>query len=167
MKHLRPLVPILVMALSVGGCTIDSNRRSADVLSVNLDFDFRDASYVGAVASASYNIPEITRSVVDHGAVLMYFREQGTWTALPYSFGVEAPDAPVVDYTVSIGFGFEHRMVEIFVELSTDEVWDDVLDRLPGGYDMKAVVINDRAFRKNGPDPTNWEAVRDYYGLPD
>ncbi len=167
MKRRILLLPLLLLALTAAGCTIDSNKRAAEVLSVNLAFDFDDAAYVGTVASASYQMPEITRSVVDHGAVLMYFREQGTWTALPYSFGVESADLAAVDYTVSIGFGYDHRLVEVFVELSTDEVWDDVLGRLPLGYDLKAVIINDRAFRKTGPDPTNYEAVRDYYGLGD
>lgn len=165
MRNLLPLALILSLALT--GCTIESNRRGADVLSVNLRFSFNDASYVGAVASASYSMPEISRSVVEHGAVLLYFREQGTWTALPYSFGVESPDLAAVDYTVSLGFGYEHRTIEFFAELSTSEVWDEVLDRLPSGYDLKAVIINDRSFNKNGPDPRNYEAVRDYYGLVD
>lgn len=138
-------------------------------MSVPLRFDFNEAAYVGNVASVGYTMPEISRSVVDHGAVLLYFREQGTWTAMPYTFGVESADIPAVDYSVSFGFGYEHRLLEVFVELSSgsDEVWDLALSGLPNGYDMKAVIINDRAFSKNGPDPSNYEAVRDYYGLVD
>lgn len=164
----RPVLLLaLVSFLAASGCAVDASRDGADVRSVNFRFHFSDADYVGTVASAAYDIPEITRSVVQDGAVLLYFREQGTWTALPYTFGVEAPDLPAVDYTVSMGYGFDHRLIEIFVELSTQEVWDDVLDRLPGSYDLKVVVINDRAFHKNGPDPANYEAVRDFYGLTD
>ncbi|MFW5955676.1 MAG: hypothetical protein ACOCSK_02940 [Rhodothermales bacterium] len=153
--------------LTLGGCTIE--RNETQVRSVNLLFDFRDASFFGSVASSAFAVPEVTRSVADNGAVLMYFREQGTWTALPYTFGVESRDLAAVDFTVSLGFAFETSTIEFFTELSSDAdvVWDDALSLLPLQYELKAVIINDRSFRKNGPDPNNYEAVRDFYGLTD
>jgi hypothetical protein len=166
MRHLSlPLA--LVIALSVAACDVTNVYSDTEVASVPLVFRFNDASFNGAVASIQYTMPEISQPVVDHGVVMVYFRDQGTWSALPYAFGVESGELPAVDYTVSIGYGFERRMLEIFVELSTPDVWDAALDRLQSRYDMRAVVIRDRAFGKNAPDLTNYEAVRDYYGLPD
>jgi hypothetical protein len=54
--------------------------------------------------------------VVEEGPVTAYVHEAGTWTALPYTYGVEAPEQPIVDYAVSLGYGFEIGFVELFYE---------------------------------------------------
>lgn len=169
MRRLFWAFPAFFVVLTLNACsdTPVAPAGEAGVVSVPLVFSFEDAAYNGAVASAQFTMPEIGRSVVDHGAVLLYFRDQGTWTALPYTFGVESLDLEAVDFTVSMGFGFDHRLLELFVELSTPEVWDDALDLLPAEYSLKAVIINDRVFSKNGPDMSDYEAVREYYGLPE
>ena len=163
-RILTPL--ILVAAVFAAGCEHPVQPQGeAGVISFPLTFRFADARYDGAVASVQFDAPEITRGVVEHGAVLLYFRDQGTWTAMPYSIGIEALHVEAVDFTISMGFGFERRLIEMFVELSTADVWDDALDLLPSRYELKAVVINDRAFGKNAPDYSDYEAVRAYYGL--
>jgi hypothetical protein len=162
------LVPlILVSALVLSACDVTKVYSDTEVASVPLVFRFSEASFNGRVASVQFNMPEISQPVVDHGAVMVYFRDQGTWTALPYSFGVESAEVPAVDYTVSMGYAFEDRFLEAFFEISTAEVWDDALDRLQPRYDMRAVIIRDFAYGKNGPDFSNYEAVRQYYGLPE
>lgn len=157
----------LFLALSVAGCDVTNVYSDTEVASVPLTFRFNDATFNGGVASVQYTMPEISQPVVDHGVVVVYFRDQGTWTALPYAFGVESEDLPAVDYTVSIGYAFERRMLEVFFEVSTPDVWDAALDRLQNRYDLRAVVIRDLAFGKNAPDLSNYEAVRAYYGLPE
>jgi hypothetical protein len=161
------LLPLLFAAVIASGCEVTNVHSDTEVRSVPLTFSFNNASFNGAVASVQFNMPEISQAVVDHGVVMVYFRDQGTWTAMPYTFGVESAELPAVDYTVSMGYGFELRFLEVFVEISTADVWDDVLDRLPSGYDMRAVIIRDYGYGKNSVDLTNYEAVKAYYGLTD
>lgn len=165
----RLLTPfILVFAILAAGCEYPVKPQGdAGVISFPLTFRFADARFDGNVASVQFDAPEITRGVVEHGAVLVYFRDQGTWTAMPFTIGVEALHVEAVDFTISIGYAFERRLVETFVEISTEDVWDDALDLLPSRYDLKVVVINDRPFGKNAPDFSDYEAVRAFYGLTD
>lgn len=133
----------------------------ASVHAITFDFDMDDASINGPVASVQYDVPSITPSVVDDGAVLVYFREQGTWTAMPYTFAEESPDLPAVDYTITLGYGYDDEFLEVFYEASTTEV---DLSAQPM-REVKAVIIDDFAAGKVGVDLTDYEAVAEYYGL--
>ena len=117
---------------------------NANVISFNFNFSLDEAVFNGPVASEQYNLPEITPSVVDGGAVLVYFRDQSTWTALPFTVGVESSDLAAVDYTFTLGFGYDDGFLEVFVEASSDDdvVWDDILTLLPPDYEMKIVIID-------------------------
>jgi len=141
---------------------------NANVFSFNFEFALDQAVFNGAVASRQYDAPEISPSVVDGGAVLVYFRDQGTWTALPFTVGVESRDLAAVDYTFSIGYGYDDDFLEVFLEASTDDdvVWDDIVSLLPERYEMKAVIIDGFALGKNSDlDLRDYEAVKAYYGL--
>lgn len=141
---------------------------NANVISFNFTFSFDQAVFNGAVASEQYDVPEITPSVVDGGAVLIYFRDQGTWTALPFTVGVESADLAAVDYTFTLGFGYDDAFLDVFVEASTDDdvVWDDILTLLPPDYDMKIVIIDGFFLGKNtNLDLSDYEAVSAYFGL--
>lgn len=138
-----------------------------DVFSVNFVFSIDDAIINDNVASAQFSVPDLTASVVDEGAVLLFFREQGTWTAMPFTYGIESadPDLDAVDYTVALNFGYEIGFIEPFYEASInlDFVPDDVLpDR-----EMKAVIIDGFIAGKSSVDHTNWESVKAAYGLAD
>lgn len=136
---------------------------NANVFTVNFTFSMADAVINDNVASVQYDVPGLTPSVVDEGAVLMFFREQDTWTAMPYTFAVESPDLPAVDYTISLGFGYDVHFIEVFYEASTDAVTlEDQPDRL-----MKAVIVDGFPAGKAPVDLTDYEAVRVYYGLED
>ena len=142
---------------------------NANVFSFNFIFSFDAAVFNGAVASQQFDVPEITPSVVDGGAVLLYFRDQGTWTALPFTVGVESNDLAAVDYTFTMGYGYDDSFLEVFVEASTDAdvVWDDILTLLPASYDMKIVIIDGFVLGKNlDLDLRDYEAVKTYFGLP-
>ena len=162
---------ILLFLLTAGGsgCVVEESvgppgpPGNANVFSLNFDFLLADAIFNGTVASVQYDIPDISASVVDEGAVLMFFRDQGTWTAMPYSYGVESQDVPAVDYTVSFGFGYEVGFLEVFYEVSIDAIdVSDLTDRV-----MKAVIIDGFPFGKSSVDLTDWETVKNLFNLND
>jgi hypothetical protein len=134
---------------------------------VNFTFSVDDAIINGTVASAQFDVPSITPSVVDDGAVLMFFRDQGTWTAMPFTYGVESadPDLDAVDYTVTLSFGYDDGFVEPFYESSID------IDQLPVDVtpdrQMKVVIIDAFLAGKKAIDHSNWEEVKQAYGLQD
>ncbi len=143
---------------------------NANVISFNFNFSFDEAVFNGAVASEQYTVPEITPSVVDGGAVLVYFRDQSTWTALPFTVGVESSDLAAVDYTFTLGFGYDDGFLEVFVEASSDDdvVWDDILTLLPPDYEMKIVIIDGFFLGKNSTlDLRDYKAVKAHFGLKD
>lgn len=170
-NHLLSLLYVL-LALGASGCIIEESVGPegpmgppgiANVFSLGFDFYLQDAVVNGAVASVQYQVPDLTASVVGDGAVLMFFRDQGTWTAMPYTFGVESQDLPAVDYTVSLGFGYEVGFLEVFYEASTDAI---DLRQLPD-REMKLVVIDGWYYGKRSVDLTDWEAVKAAFGLTD
>ena len=136
---------------------------NANVFSVNFDFSMLDAIFNGKVASVQYDVPGITPSVVDDGAVLVFFREQGTWTALPYTFGYDNPDIQAVDFVVTFGFGYDDGFLEVFYEASAEGV---SLENMPD-REMKAVIVDGFPAAKASIDLTDYEAVKAFFGLKD
>lgn len=165
MKPLRsiPLVAALLLLVSACDATTYHDGRDASVITHTVSFSTASASINGNVASVQYEVPDISQGVVDYGAVLAFYREQGTWTAMPYTYGVESTEVPAVDYTVTLGYAYERRLMEIFYEASTDAV---DLRKLPGRT-VRFVIIRDLAYGKNGPDLRSYEQLQSYYGLPD
>lgn len=150
--------------LSLSACDGDGPSgpgREASVHTVTFPFEMADAVINGPVASVQYDVPSITPSVVDHGAVLAYFREQGTWTAMPYTFAEESPDLPAVDFTITLGYAFDDQFLEVFYEASTGEI---SLENQPD-REIRAVVIDGYSAGKAGIDLTDYNAVAEYYGL--
>ncbi|CAM3242769.1 hypothetical protein [Rhodothermus bifroesti] len=123
--------------------------------------------YNGPVASVGYEVPEISASVVEGGAVLVYFYEQGTWTALPYTFAYESSELPAVDFTVTLGYAFEVGFLEIFYEASTEAVDLRRLGLVQTPRRLKVVIIDGFPLAKMPVDVRNYEAVRAYFGLSD
>lgn len=163
------LTPILfvLMALSstvMTGCVFEADKGSVEVRSLEVLFTMDDAVINGPVASAQYGVPGITPEVTDFGVVMAYFREQGTWTAMPYTFGEESPDLPAVDYTITMGYGYDDGLLEIFYEASTEEApLFDQPDRR-----IKIVIIDDLSISSAANlDLTNYEAVKAEFGLQD
>lgn len=160
---------MFLLVFVASGCVIEEGvgpegpPGNANVFSLNFEFNMADADVNGTVASVQYTVPDITPLVVDEGAVLLFFRDQGTWTALPYTFGVESPTLPAVDYTVSMGYGFDDQFLEVFYETSTESVnFNTLPDRT-----IKAVIIDGFAFGKKSIDLTDWNVVKEVFGLKD
>jgi hypothetical protein len=160
----QPATKLLALFLILGatGCVLEESvgpsgpqgpPGNANVFTLNFDFFVNDAAINGNVASVQYDVPDITLGVVQDGAVLLYFRDQGTWTAMPYTFFTPA------GRIVSFGFGYEEGFLEVFYETAS-------LDpSLLPDREMKAVVIDGFPAFKSGPDLTDYEAVSAFYGL--
>jgi hypothetical protein len=168
------LILLLLAPLAVAGCDGDDDRVQTDILTLTDTFSLNDTdvAFTDFVANIRYTVPAITANVVANGAVLVFLEDlEGTWTALPYTYGIEAPDQPVVDYTVSIGYAFDTDLVDVFVEASSsdDVVWDEILeDPLLGtSRRIRFVVFNTFVSGKNDVDLTDYEALRARYGLPE
>lgn len=165
----RLLAVICIAALGLGGCDQGpigppgppGPPGDPAVYTFTVDFLMAEAQFNGPIASIQYDAPEITPRVVQTGAVMAYFREQGTWTALPYTYGVESPDLPAVDRTVTLGFAYEVDFVEVFYEASRPAV----LDLLPDQR-IKVVVLDSYAARRAADvDLRDYAAVRAHFGL--
>jgi hypothetical protein len=101
-----------------------------------VDFIVEDALHEETFLSQVYDAPEVTRGVVEQGMVTAYYREQGTWTAMPYTYGVESPDLAAVDYTVTFAYAYEEGFVELFYEVSNEAAFPSLVDR-----EVKFVVL--------------------------
>ena len=161
---------LLLAALTVALTSCDSDdyreepRDRPVVQSFFVNFDLDDANFEGPFASISEDAPEITPDVVENGLVMAYFREADTWTALPYTYGVESPDRPAVDYTVTLGYAFEANFFEVFYELSVDD--EQVWSEIPAQRRIKVVVFSGEAVRRNQSlDFKDYGAVQQHFQL--
>jgi len=170
MKRASLSLTLLLVLLS--GCIIEESvgpagppgpAGNANVFSLEFDFRMSDAVPNQTVASVQYEVPDLTSRVVDEGAVLLFFREYDTWTAMPYTFGVERGDMPAVDYTISMGFGFDIGFLEVFYE-SSAAAFD--FSTLPDRR-MKLVVIDGFGAAKQGIDLSDWQEVKAAFDLED
>ena len=134
-----------------------------DIYSTQFDFTPSSATLNGSVLSQQFNVPAIDASVVDAGAVLLYYREQNSWTAMPYTYAVDDPAQKAVSYTISLGFAFEDRFLEVFYEASTDAV---NLRQQPARR-IKLVVLGPDLAGKRGIDYSNYAEVKAAFGLKD
>jgi len=130
------------------------------VSSFVVDFDVSEAAVNGLFVSSAFDAPELSPSVVETGMVTAYVREQGTWTALPYTYGVESPDLPAVDYTVTLGYAYEVDFVEVFYEVSTPAAIDALSDQT-----IKVVVLDGRASSYANVNWSDYSAVAERFGL--
>ena len=135
---------------------------NANVQAETFIFSMDDATINGPVASVPYDVPELGSEVVDDGAVLAYFFEQGTWTAMPYTFGEESAEVPAVDYTVTLGYAYDIQFLEIFYEASSEVAVD--LANQPD-REIKVVFIQGFPLSKVAVDVSDYEAVATYFGL--
>ncbi|MEX0599647.1 MAG: hypothetical protein WD021_01815 [Rhodothermales bacterium] len=159
--HSTLIVVLLAATMGCGDDGPSGPQGNAGIYSETFVFSMLDAQVNGSVASVQFEVPSITPRVVDFGAVLVFFREQGTWTAMPYTFAEESPDLPAVDYTISLGYGFDDHLLEVFYEASTTEV--DLFAQ--PDREMRMIVLDDLAVGKTGIDLTDYHAVRAYYRL--
>ncbi len=162
MKQPVPRLLAFSLLLIASGCIFEESvgpsgpqgpTGNANVFTLNFDFFIADASINGNVASVQYDVADITLNVVQEGAVLLYFRDQDTWTAMPYTFFNGA------GRIVSFGFGYDEGFLEVFYETAAIDP-GTLPDR-----EMKAVVIDGFPAFKSGLDLTDYEAVASFFGL--
>ena len=163
-KRLPYFCTLFVMISLLQGCIIEADDDRTEVRSLEFVFSMNDAVINGDVASVQFGVPSITPPVVDNGAVLVYFREQGTWTAMPFTFAEENPEIPAVDFTITMGYGYDDGLLEVFYEASTVEA---PLDLQPDRI-IKVVVIDDLSFPGLANlDMSNYDSVKAALQLPD
>ena len=170
MKNLFATACCLTLIFGISACSNDGPvgppgpPGNANVQVATFIFSMDDATINGPVASVQYDVPQLGGDVVDDGAVLAYFHEQGTWTAMPYTFGEESAELPAVDYTLTLGYAYDIGFLEVFYEASSSEAVDLALqpDR-----EIKAVFIQGFPLSKTAIDLSDYEAVADYFGLED
>lgn len=171
--RLAPLFALLMLLAACVGPEGPPGRDGRDgaegtfAISIPFIFDLDIDTRSGAVASAAFDMPEITPSVTDNGAVIVYFFDQGTWTALPFTIGLESLDEPLVDYTVTFGYAFDDALLEVFLEASTDDdiVWEEIDGFFGGGVDMRAVILNGVAAGQATVDFADYDAVMHHFNL--
>ena len=178
MKRLVQFIAPVFIVLLLTGCEttiVDEGPRgpqgpagNANVFSLNFNFSMNDAIINGNVASAQFDVPSITTSVVDDGAVLLFFRDQGTWTAMPFTIGVESTETPAVDYTINLAYGYDDEFIEVFYETSVVDV-DFAKTLLLDQPDrqIKAVVIDGYPFGKSAIDLSDYGQVKELFNLED
>lgn len=156
-------LPLFAFMFLFSGCIIDADDDEGTIMyPVEFVFSMRDAAINGDVASVQFSVGNVTPNVVDNGVVLAYFREQGTWTAMPYTFGIESPDIVAVDYTITMGYAYDDGLVEVFYEASTPEA---PLAEQPDRR-IKVVILDDLAFaRQANIDLNDYEAVKAHFNL--
>lgn len=158
-------LPVLAFLFLLGCDSSDPAERlprEAGVLAFEVDFRMDEAAFAGSFASAAFEAPEISPGVVEDGAVLAYYLEGETWTALPYTYGLESPDVAAVDYTVTLGYAYRVNLFEVFYEISLED--EGILRDLPGQL-VKVVVLRGEAVRNATVNMRDYEAVRQHYGL--
>ncbi len=165
MKNLVLNLILLFSLVLMSGCIVDANDDTGTAIyPLEFVFSMDDAVINGDVASVQFNVGSVTPSVVDNGAVLAYFREQGTWTAMPYMFAVESAELLAVDYTITMGYGYDDGLIEVFYEASTPEA--PLLDQ--PDRRIKAVILEDLAYVSEANVNLNdYEAVKAHFNLKD
>ena len=169
-----PLLGLLVLLMPLAlGCDGDGDDERTAVVTLTIPFSlsFTDVVFTDFVANLRYSVPEIGPDAVSFGAVLVFIRDlEGTWTALPFTYGVESATDPFVDYTVTLGYAYELNLLDVFVESSSsdDVVWDEILsDPLLSEIRDLRVVILEALPGKNSIDLSDYEALQRYYALPE
>jgi hypothetical protein len=188
-RHLSPLVLLAAVMLAAGcdegpvgpqGPPGPPGPSETAVYTENFRFDLSDAerSEDGFTTAVPYEL-DLPPSIADDGAVFLYYRAYGTWTAAPTTVGVEAPnDPPRVDYTVTLGYGYDVDFLEVYLEASSADqaVWDAIAETQglfteagigdPDGVRMKAVLLEDlAAAAKRSVDFSDYEEVARVYDL--
>jgi hypothetical protein len=128
------------------------------------------------VATHHRQTNQITQDVVSGGVVLLYaggeliFSGPGvedTWTALPYTQGIEnvgLDGVPYVDYTVTYTYSFGAN--NLYIDIVSSGEWT-VDDHVPSRSEFRLVTIPPGAANMVAVDYSDYEAVKRAFGLQD
>ena len=167
---LRLLAAAPLAGLAVGLTACDTNTHTAadvDVFSRDLGtVALQSAPADGKFRIVEFDVPAITDGVVNAGMVMAYFYEpdSGTWTAMPYTYGVDNSTAQATDFIVTLGFAFKRRTFQVFYESSINAA-DVPAERRPNRRIKLVVVGPDLAASKQGLDWSDYAAVRAAFNL--
>jgi hypothetical protein len=146
-----------------------------DIIVRNFSISGNDLDISGDQLIGSYNREEtaLTSDVVDDGAVLLYADGSlllsggsGTWTALPFTVGVDENEDLFIDYTVSYTYSYD--LQDLYIDVVASDTIFPFEDM--ARTEFKLVLIPGNLFvgtNKTGIDYTDYEAVKQAYNLPD
>lgn len=147
------------------GVQVSTFTPSANQFTVNSAAD---------IATYERQTSQLSNSVVDGGVVLLYARgdlifigggAEGTWTALPYTQGIEAVGSdgvPYVDYTITYSYSYGVNRLYLDVISSAAGL---VEDYIPANIPFRLVTIPPGAPLIQGIDLSNYDEVEAAYGL--
>lgn len=150
---------LLAFATVFAACDMGHTVNNTDAYITEVQFDVSKATLNGTVLSQQYSVPAIDNSAA---AVLCYFYEQGTWTAMPYTYAVDDAKLQAVSYTISLGHAFSYQTLQVFYESSAA----DVNLRNQPSRRIRVVVLGDYAAKQN-VDFSDYNAVKAAFNLPD
>jgi hypothetical protein len=145
MKNLKFLFIVILSAFAFTSCTKDedivygnTNIFSKTLTVYGSQWYFVDPTYVVDIPVA-----EINQSIMDNGAVMVYYRNgYGEWQALPNTFPVASTYASVYAFSYWNGF------VSLY---KTDT---DLITLAPTDMDVKIVVLSLKSMMEN--QDVNW-----------
>ncbi len=157
-----PVLGVAALPLALTACDSNNGYRAADVDIYATEFDaaLQSAPADGKFRIVEFDVPAITDGVLRAGMVMAYFYDDvsRTWTAMPYTYGIDNSTLQATDFTVTLGFAFKRRTFQVFYESSIAAA--DVPAERRANRRIKLVVVGpDLAASKQGLDWTNYAAV--------
>lgn len=134
----------------ISGCDVTSSNpvydngvRTQEFTPRSTDFFVNESS---DIAWYEWTTNLLTPAVVDRGMVLLYARgdlviigEDNTWTALPFTQGIEPADGGAyVDFTITYTYAFDVDLLYLSVISSAVGLVDDYI---PSGIPFRLVTI--------------------------
>ena len=156
MKNL--LLLLLVSVLIFSGCKKDEPAGNADVTSISITVNYSDwERYSGDRYSGwevERNVSEITDELISNGAIMVYEKYDGHYTALPYTQSYE--DISVTNY-------FSFKPGKIFLGIQYN--WEIIYNGEPPTIEYKVVFIEN--ITSKSLNLGDYEEVKEYYNLVD
>ncbi len=165
--RLLAAAPLAGLSLSLTACDTNSyTAADVDVYSTEFTASLQSAPADGKFRIVEFDVPAINNGVVNAGMVMAYFYDEtsGTWTAMPYTYGIDNSTLQATDFTVSLGFAFKRRTFQVFYESSINAA-DVPAERRPNRRIKLVVVGPDLAASKQGLDWSDYAAVSAAFNL--
>ena len=156
------------LPLALTACDSNGGYRAADVdiYATEFNADLQSAPADGKFRIREFDVPAISDAVMNAGMVMAYFYDDvsRTWTAMPYTYGIDNSTLQATDFTVTLGFAFKRRTFQVFYESSVPAA-DVPVERRPSRRVKLVVVGPDLAASKQGLDWSNYAAVSAAFNL--
>ncbi len=163
-KHFFLLISLSTIVIVFNNCRKEGPQGpqgpAGEVNVKSYTFQATNWQYSSSQWLQSFSIPELTPESIDSAAVLVYFKEQTSWNALPFT------EVASTNYFM----GFKYVVNAVTINWTYNGVFsgDDPTTYYGTTLTYKVVIIPDQA-RKANPDIdwTNYEEVKTRFDLKD